>query len=69
VSSSPGFVEDWTPVRADRASEDTARSLRGEVVSRARVVGNRSTEAIIADRERRLEEMRQRALTRDRDVA
>jgi hypothetical protein len=57
-----GSIEDWTPLRADRASEVTENYLGGEIVSRARVVGNRRIEAIIADRERRAQEMRARAI-------
>ena len=62
ASQEIGSIEDWTPLRADRASETTEDYLGGEIVSRARVVGNRRIEAIIADRERRLQEMRARAL-------
>jgi hypothetical protein len=57
-----GSIEEWTPLRADRANDATERYLGGEIVSRARVVGNRRIEAIIADRERRLQEMHARAL-------
>ena len=56
-----GVIEDWTAMRADRAAEATEHLFDGEIVSRARVVGNRRIEAIIADRERRLAEMLARA--------
>ena len=57
ASPGPAFVEDWTPLRGERAAVATEQDFAGEVVSAARVVGNRRIEAIIADRERRLLEM------------
>ena len=57
-----GFIDDWTLARADRAAEWTEQYVDGGVVSPAQVVGNRLIESIIADRERRLQEMLRRDL-------
>lgn len=62
VGDTAEYVPEWTPQRAERAYWATERYLAGTVVSRARVVGSRRLEAIIADRERRLAEMKRREI-------
>jgi hypothetical protein len=57
-----GQLEDWTPLRALRAEYATQEYVAGEVVSSARAIGNRRNEAVIAERERRLREMRRREM-------
>jgi hypothetical protein len=54
-----GHVSPWNEVIAERHASATERMLLG-ACGRARVVGNRRDEAIIADRERRAAEMAHR---------
>lgn len=54
-----GHVSPWNEVIAERHASATERMLLG-AAGRARVVGNRRDEAIIADRERRAAEMTMR---------
>lgn len=54
-----GHVSPWNEVIAERHATATERMLLG-ACGRARVVGNRRDEAIIADRERRAAEMARR---------
>lgn len=54
-----GHVSPWNEVIAERHASATERMLLGSC-GRARVVGNRRDEAIIADRERRAAEMGRR---------
>lgn len=54
-----GHVSPWNQVIAERHASATERMLLG-ACGRARVVGNRRDEAIIADRERRAAEMARR---------
>jgi hypothetical protein len=56
-----GYVSPWNEVIAEHHATATERMLLG-ACSRARVVGNRRDEAIIADRERRAAEMSMRAI-------
>jgi hypothetical protein len=56
-----GHVSPWNEVIADRHAAATERMLLG-AASRARVVGNRRDEAILADRERRAAEMAMRSV-------
>ena len=55
-----GHVSPWNEVIAERHASATERMLLG-ACGRARVVGNRRDEAIIADRERRAAEMARRS--------
>jgi hypothetical protein len=55
-SADLGHVSPWNEVIAERHAATTERMLLG-AAGRARVVGNRRDEAIIADRERRAAEM------------
>jgi hypothetical protein len=61
MSDDLGYL-DLSPARVRKWSEWTESQLEGCVVSAARVVGNRRIEQIVADRERRLVEMRRRAI-------
>jgi hypothetical protein len=56
-----GHISPWNAVIAERHAAATERMLLG-AAGRARVVGNRLDEAIIADRERRAAEMSRRAV-------
>ena len=58
-SADLGHVSPWNEVIADRHFAATERMLLG-AAGRARVVGNRRDEAILADRERRAAEMARR---------
>jgi len=60
-----GHVTPWNPVRAEREAAATARMLTGWAGNR-QVVGNRRDEAVLADREQRLQAMRERQQRRDR---
>lgn len=62
------LIDDWTPRRADHWAEWTDRQALGCVVSHARIVGSRSHDALMADRERRMEEARQRAVEREAEA-
>jgi hypothetical protein len=55
-----GHVSPWNEVIAERHASATERMLLG-ACGRARVVGNRRDEAILADRERRAAEMTRRS--------
>jgi len=55
-----GHVSPWNEVIAERHAAATERLLLG-AAGRARVVGNRRDEAILADRERRAAEMARRS--------
>ena len=59
-SADLGHVSPWNEVIAERYAAATERMLLG-AAGRARVVGNRRDEAIIADRERRAAEMSRRS--------
>lgn len=56
-----GYVSPWNELIAEQHAMATERMLLG-AAGRARVVGNRRDEAIIADRERRAAEMSTRAI-------
>jgi hypothetical protein len=56
-----GHVSPWNEVIAERHAAATERMLLG-AAGRARVVGNRRDEAILADRERRAAEMAVRSV-------
>jgi len=58
-SAELGHVSPWNEVIADRHAAATERMLLG-AAGRARVIGNRRDEAIIADREVRAAEMARR---------
>ena len=58
-STELGHVSPWNEVIAERHAAATERMLLG-AAGRARVVGNRRDEAIIADRESRAAEMARR---------
>jgi hypothetical protein len=60
-SAELGHVSPWNEVIAERHAMATERMLLG-ACGRARVVGNRREEAIIADREARAAEMTRRAV-------
>lgn len=59
-----GLVQPWNPVIADKHREATERLLLG-AAGPARVVGNRETERIVAEREQRVEARRQREAAED----
>lgn len=59
-----GYVSPWNPVIADKHAATTERMLLGKAEP-STVVGNRVTEAILADRDRRCEELRRRGTPRN----
>lgn len=66
--SSLGSVSPWNDVIAERHATATARILLGGA-GRARVVGNRRDEAIVAEREQRAATMTARAQAQARQAA
>jgi len=53
------YVADWSPLRAEQAYRDTERLLLG-ACGPVRVVGSRSLEKLLQEREERVENMNKR---------